>query len=846
MIAPRQSNRAEGHSPPRSFFQYLDILRDRWISASLAFLVVAGLVAYQALHATPSYESRAMIQLDLGRSGHDPLADLTLTDPQANVDAELEVMGSFTVAKRAAEIAGIGVRIQEQNAYRPWESLTREFSGGGAPTRLAVRMSEAGAMPSRGGSFHVDFDATGTGFTVREPAGGERWGPFPFDQQAGAEIEIRGDKVRIEPEAGSPAGKRFVLRMQTVGQAAAAVRGMGFAEQVGQWTGIVHLGARADDPYLAERVAKALTQSYLELKQYDKETQITKRLEWLTEALAKQEGALNKAMDQRDGYLVRKGAILLGEKATAAFDARRDLLTQRMEQEQILMELQSSLDALRATQRPDRVMAAIGESDVDAQTRAIADSLVQLEVRRGTLLRDGSSPRSPTVRSLDAEIAEAQQLLNRRIADLRAEVDARFERRISAVNNRLEQIRRAIADQDKILAELPEEKRGLVDVTRDVEAAQQRYVFLERMKGEAEIARSSTITHAKQIDPAMLNMARQSPVLYRRALMAIFLGLFAAIGVALLRHMRDRTVHTPRDLEEKLGLQLYAAIPTFQSVPRRQRRGLKSSLVVRDVPNSTLTENYRTLRANLRFADTGKPIQAMTITSAMPKEGKTVTTLNLASAMARAGNSVLVVDADLRRPMVDTHLEGKRSPGITDALLGKLDWHEAVQLSSIYRLSFISAGSSVSDPSTLLEAGHFETMLAEMRKEYEYVLFDVPPVLAVADAAAFFRSLDAVLLVSRRGACPVDIVAGAQDQVERFGGNLIGAVFNGFDARRAGHRRYGYGGYYGYHAYHGYYAEHSRGDAADGVAESDRGVDANRGVVRSETASEDGEPAQKK
>ena len=127
-------------------------------------------------------------------------------------------------------------------------------------------------------------------------------------------------------------------------------------------------------------------------------------------------------------------------------------------------------------------------------------------------------------------------------------------------------------------------------------------------------------------------------------------------------------------------------------------------------------------------------------------------------------------------------------------------------------------------------------MLEEMRTEYEYVLFDVPPVLAVADAAAFFRSLDGVLLVSRQGACPVDIVAGAQDQVVRFGGNLLGAVFNGFDARRAGHRRYGYSGYYGYHAYHGYYAEHSRGDATRDVtpASSDAPAASDRGVSRPE------------
>ena len=572
----------------------------------------------------------------------------------------------------------------------------------------------------------------------------------------------------------------------------------------------MHYGARASDPYLAQRVAEALSKSYLELKQKHKREHIENRIQWLKDALEGQKDELTRALDGRDAYITRKGAILLGEKAQAAFDARSNLFTQRLQQEQILMELEASLEALQKTQRPDRVMAAIGENDVDAQTRAVADSLVQLQVRRGTLVREGNSLASTAIRSLDAEIAEASAMLERRIADLRAEVEARIRRQIHAVNNRLEQIQTAVGQHDAVLAELPEEKRSLAELTRQVDAAQQRFVFLERMKGEAELALSGTLTRAQEIDPAVLRTARQSPVLYRRALMAIFLGLFAAIGMALLRHIRDRTVQTPSDLEEKLGLQLYAAVPGFTSIPRRQRRGLHSSLVVSDLPNSTLAENYRTLRANLRFADTGTPIRTLTITSAMPKEGKTITTLNLAIAMARAGNAVLVVDADLRRPMVDTHLQGRREPGITDVLLGKVAWRDALQPSTIEGLDFIAAGKAVSDPSTLFEVGHFGEILEEMRTAYEYVLFDVPPVLAVADAAAFFRSLDAVLLVSRQGVCPIDIVAGAQEQVRRFGGNLLGAVFNGFDARRAGHRRYGYGGYYGYHAYHGYHAAHSR------------------------------------
>ncbi len=831
MSPSRRQHQSDGGSAPRSVFQYLDILRDRWISASIAFAVVAGLVATHALFSTPTYASRAMIQLDTGTSGGDSLGEIALFNSQANVEAELEVMRSYSVARQAAIEAQVGVAISQENAYRPWNSLLRSLAGGDEPTRLKASVVDGG-MPEQGGSFRVTFDAAGTSFVLQATGSEEDLGTHAFAPEGFTNVEIQGAQIALALDQGDTAGRTFLLQLRTEEQAALWVREMVRAKQVGNFTGIVHLGVETENPYLAQRLADALSESYTQHKKAHRSKQVDSRITWLKAESKKQNVSLKAALDARDNYITTHGAVLLGEKATAAFEAQSRLFEQRLQQEQILMELTTSLDALQGTRTPDKVLAAIGGTNVDAQTQAIADSLVQFEVERGVLLRGGRTTEDLKVKGLEAEIAEARAMLDKRISALRGEVEAQIKRRISAVNNRLKQIGEEVARHDAVLADLPAEERALAELTRNVETAQASYVFLERMKGEAELAKTSTQVQAHVVDKALLLTARQSPVLYQRALVAIFLGLFAACGMALLRHARDRTVQSPGDLEEGLGLQLYAAIPEFSSVPRRQRKGLVSSLVVRDAPQSTLTENYRTLRANIRFADTGEPIQALAITSALPKEGKTVTTLNLAMAMALAGNSVIVVDADLRRPMVSAHLQGEAAPGIVEVLRGDIPWRDTVQASEVKGLSFIAAGRKLKDPSALLEAGHFATMLKEMREEYEYILFDVPPVLAVADAAAFFRSLDAVFLVARQGACPRDIVAGARDQVRRLGGNLTGAIFNGFDAKRAGSRRYGYGGYGGYS---GYYAYHAGDDEAEGDDPERSDGSATQGVASSAT-----------
>ncbi|MDA1194538.1 MAG: polysaccharide biosynthesis tyrosine autokinase [Planctomycetota bacterium] len=906
-------------SAPRSIFQYIDILRDRWLSALVAFLVVAGLVALHALFSSPQYSSQALLQIEMGSAPNDALAALTLASSQSDIDAELRVMASYRVAERAAVLAGLGVTISEENAYRPWDSFLRGLTGEGAPPRLTARIV---SQPRLTEGLHVRlvFDRRGNSFRLEDAIGGRDLGTYEYDRRDGAELELAGvtllltsplgrprnatytlklpageaaalevagvvnaskvdaatekitpvplhvaTAIRAMPRAradvavrfssdgkqfeftvdgepqqhswdpavgaefaiageqihlgwveGDPAGRTFHLRLHRAQDAASLLQSSVVAAQVGRYTGVVNIGAVADDPYFAQRAAEALAASYLELKQRRKDDQIISRLAWLRNKLAEEQEALTAALNVRDTFMGDGDAVLLGEKAAAAFEAQSALFEQELIQQDLLERAKATLAGLRSTQSSGQALAVIGQSKVDVQTQAIADRLVQLQIERGTMLRQRSTEADLPVKALDAEIAELEGILEKRVKALLAEVDADILRNIDVSKTQLQRIATEHERHEKTLKALPTMERALAEKTRDVVAAQQRYVFLEQMKSEAEIALTSTMSQVTLVDQALLDTARKSPVLFRQAIVAFFLGLFAAVGVALLRHLRERSVQSPTDIENRLGLTLLATIPDFSTVPRRQRKGLKGSLVVHELPSSPLTENYRTLRANIRFADGPRPIQALTLTSAVPSEGKTVTTLNLALAMAGAGNSVIVVDADLRRPMVAKHLKGERAPGLSDTLLGTTAWRDAVQKFKDTGLSFLSAGAPHANPIALLEGGQFEELLAELREEFDYILFDVPPVLAVADAAGFFSSLDAVLLVSRHGACPIDIVESAKAQVVRFGGNLIGAVYNGFDAKRAASRRYGYGSYYGYYGYYGYgkyYGKH--GDYGD-------------------------------
>jgi capsular exopolysaccharide synthesis family protein len=359
------------------------------------------------------------------------------------------------------------------------------------------------------------------------------------------------------------------------------------------------------------------------------------------------------------------------------------------------------------------------------------------------------------------------------------------------------------------LEELPQLERDLLTRMRPLKVREQMYEYLVKLEKESEVARKSLQPMVHLLDPAEVSYVRASPILTRNALLALMAGLVAAVAATFLVEYMDRSVKSPQELEQGLGLPIYAAIPAFASVRRRERRRLEGPLVVRDQPSSVLAEAYRSLRANIRFAQGDRTIKTLAITSSVEQEGKTVTTLNLAIAMAHAGDRVIVVDADMRRPTTHVHLDGDLEPGLVDVLRGEAAWKDVVHETDVEGLHAVHAGREPQNPGALLDSAAFTALLQDLRARYDYVLFDVPPVLAVADAAAFFRQLDGIFLLSRYRRCSLDLVDGAREQIERLGGRILGAIFNGFDARRSARRGYGYYGYYGYYSRYGGYGRRS-------------------------------------
>lgn len=204
-------------------------------------------------------------------------------------------------------------------------------------------------------------------------------------------------------------------------------------------------------------------------------------------------------------------------------------------------------------------------------------------------------------------------------------------------------------------------------------------------------------------------------------------------------------------------------------------------LVTFSNPRSPVAEAYRTLRTNIQFSTIDKPVQTILATSTGPDEGKSTTLANLAVAIAQTGSSVILVDCDLRRPTLHRMFGLRNSEGLTSVALGECRDALPFQDTAVPNLRVLAAGPTPPNPSELLGSRRMSEVIAILKGQADFVLFDTPPIIAVTDAAVLASKVDGVLLVIRAGKTKRDLAKRAKELLNKVNANILGAVLN--DAR---------------------------------------------------------------
>lgn len=281
------------------------------------------------------------------------------------------------------------------------------------------------------------------------------------------------------------------------------------------------------------------------------------------------------------------------------------------------------------------------------------------------------------------------------------------------------------------------------------------------------------------------------PSTLRNIAMGLAFGLLGGVGLATVRDLLDNTVKSREVLEEIAGVGLVGSIPLD-----KDRR--KHAAISFDSDNSTTAEAFRKLRTNLKFLAVDNPPRVIVFTSSNPGEGKSTTAINTALALAEADHNVVLIDGDMRRPTLAKYLDLVGPVGFSTVLSGGANLPDALQKTRFPGLSVLTSGAIPPNPSELLGSQSSRRLLSELREQFDYVIVDSTPLLAVTDAAVLAAGADAVLIMAHFGKVKREQLAHAVGSLERVGAPLLGAVFTMTPTRGRSSYSYSYSySYYG-------------------------------------------------
>ena len=369
--------------------------------------------------------------------------------------------------------------------------------------------------------------------------------------------------------------------------------------------------------------------------------------------------------------------------------------------------------------------------------------------------------------------------------------------RVQAVDQRLQRLRERRSQFDADVNKLPDTQQKVLRLARDVEVSTTLYTDLVNTAQQLKVSKAGTVGDVRILDQAAVS--RQPVGMKASAVLALsaVLGLIVSLGVVWIIRSLRVVVEDPETIESELGLPVYATIPHSPeeaAIVRRAKGSKTGELLAIRNPEDDAIESLRGLRTTIHFALMDSSHNSLLITGSSPGLGKSFISKNLGAVLANAGQRIAIIDADLRKGHINKEFGLRREIGVSEYVAGTVRLEDIVKPTSISNLWVVTTGQIPPNPSELLMHQRFEQMLEELGKQFDTLIVDAPPILAVSDAAIIGRMTGATLMVARAGRHPIAELEQSVKRLNHAGVQVKGFVFNDLNIDRQRYR-YGYKGY---------------------------------------------------
>ncbi|EMC7784930.1 polysaccharide biosynthesis tyrosine autokinase [Acinetobacter baumannii] len=395
--------------------------------------------------------------------------------------------------------------------------------------------------------------------------------------------------------------------------------------------------------------------------------------------------------------------------------------------------------------------------------------------------------------TLETKKAELEQKQAEMAAKYTAEHPAMRE-----INGQLAAINKQIGELNSTLKQLPDVQRQYLQLYREVEVKTQLYTALLNSYQQLRIAKAGEIGNVRIVDTAVEPVEPIKPKKLLVLILSVFVGGFIGALIALLRNMLRTGIKDSGQIENEMDLPVYATVPRSPIQESRIKiLKKKKSIPILAVKNSDdiAIESLRSIRTAIHFALANAKNNIIMIAGPSPEVGKSFISTNLATIFAQGNKRVLLIDADMRRGYMHKYFDVDVKPGLSVLLSGQADLQKVLHKTQVANLDVITRGKSPTNPSEILSSNQFKELLEQLQSQYDHIIIDTPPVLAVTDGIIISQYTGVNLIVARYAKSQMKELELTVNRFEQAGVKVNGFILNDIQRASAG---YGYGYNYAY------------------------------------------------
>jgi capsular exopolysaccharide synthesis family protein len=599
-------------------------------------------------------------------------------------------------------------------------------------------------------------------------------------------------------------------------------------------TDMIRISVTAPSPTEAAYIANTVAQVYKEQNQLASQEEVRKVKDFLGEQLDVFQAQLRKSEQALKEYKEKEKFVALPREV-------EEFVSKLAEVEKLYREAKLELNSNK--ERLSYIDEQLGESKKNLNMQNILTApflkelnqkMVELETEKtryiASVINHGVyDPNDSNILKFNeqAKLLEKKfktgitQLAAAETGDLITLSEQLFQRKIEveatiqALSPKVSALNKIVDEYNQELEKIPERSLKLARLERAAQLDEKITLMMKEKFEESRINEVGQLGSVRIIDPAKPTYIPIKPQKKKNILFGIIMGLGLGIGITFLLEYFDNSVRSIEDIK-KSGMSILGSIPIIKLEETGKRFGkngkhnssdrlnaqeaktIAGRLVTHFAPKSPISEAYRSLRTSIQYAKADTSLKTIVVTSPGPQEGKSTTVANLAITIAQMGTKTLLVDTDLRRPVLHSIFNLSRSIGISNYLVGKIELEEVIFKTDIDNLYVVPCGTLPPNPSELLGSQTMKKCINELKKQFDIILFDSPPIMAVTDAAVLSSEVDGVVLVVKAGHTDRNAVTRSNEILRNIPNNILGALLNVVNVEGV------YGSYY-YHYYNYYY-----------------------------------------